>query len=116
MERELIPLFKLCSCCCVAVSCLCLFLVMRSVIMVYPYHTHLVSDTEYGFTDHSNAVLLLWIFFFFLSLPFVMSVYCSPVATCWEKFDLLALLCYFRFCHFPIWCPGSGLVLDCMDS
>ena len=22
------------------------------------------------------------------------------------------LLC---FCHFPLWCPGSGVVLDCID-
>ena len=21
-----------------------------------------------------------------------------------------------RFCHFPMWCPGSGVVLDCIDS
>ena len=20
------------------------------------------------------------------------------------------------FCHFPIWCPASGVVLDCIDS
>ena len=20
------------------------------------------------------------------------------------------------FCHFPMWYPGSGVVLDCMDS
>ena len=20
------------------------------------------------------------------------------------------------FCHFPMWCPGSGVVLDCIDS
>ena len=19
------------------------------------------------------------------------------------------------FCHFPVWCPGSGVVLDCID-
>ena len=23
------------------------------------------------------------------------------------------LLC---FCHFPIWCPGSGVVFDCMNT
>ena len=21
-----------------------------------------------------------------------------------------------RFCHFPVWCPMSGVVLDCIDS
>ena len=20
------------------------------------------------------------------------------------------------FCHFPMWCPGSGVVLDCIES
>ena len=29
-----------------------------------------------------------------------------------------ALVCdvFLRFCHFPMWCPGSGVVLDCIDS
>ena len=50
-----------------------------------------------NFTDRSNAVLLLWIFFViyvyvclyntFLSVP------CSLVSTCWEMADLLAVLC-----------------------
>ena len=31
-------------------------------------------------------------------------------------FWLLWLLCLFCFCHFPTWCPGSGVVLDCIDS
>ena len=31
--------------------------------------------------------------------------------------DKLALLCAFLcFCHFPIWCPGSGVVLFCIGS
>ena len=48
----------------------------------------------------------------FLSVPF------SIVVTCWEKADLMALLCsmFSCFCHFPIWCPVSGAVLDCIDS
>ena len=24
--------------------------------------------------------------------------------------------CFVMFCHFPMWCPGSGVVLDCIDS
>ena len=45
-------------------------------------------------------------------------VYCSLAVTCWEKADFLALLCvmFFVLCHFPIRCPGSGVVLDCIDS
>ena len=32
--------------------------------------------------------------------------------------DLLALVCdvYLCLCHFPMSCPGSGVVLDCIDS
>ena len=33
---------------------------------------------------------------------------CGKGLTYW-----LFLLC---FCHFPMWCPGSGVVLDCIDS
>ena len=36
------------------------------------------------------------------------------VITCWERADLLALLCVIFSC--PIWCPGSGVVLDCINS
>ena len=47
------------------------------------------------FTDRSKAVLLLWIFFF--CLVFAMSLYASVymcfVVTCWERADLLALVC-----------------------
>ena len=40
------------------------------------------------------------------------------MVTCLERDDLLALLCdvFLCFCHFPIWCSGSGVVLDCIDS
>ena len=40
------------------------------------------------------------------------------VVTCWERTDLLALVCdvYLCFCHFPMWYPRSGVVLDCIDS
>ena len=23
---------------------------------------------------------------------------------------------FLYFCHFPMWCPGSDLILDCIDS
>ena len=46
------------------------------------------------------------------------SVYCRCVVTCWERADLLALVCDVLLCiyHFPIWYPGSGVVLDCIAS
>ena len=51
-----------------------------------------------------------------LSLPYCHVCSLEP---CWEVADLLALLCVMFscvFCHFPIRCPGSGVVLDCIDS
>ena len=59
------------------------------------------------FTDRSKAVLLLWIFNVFFCLVFAMSlcvsVYMCFVVTCWEKADLLALVCgvYCEFVTFP---------------
>ena len=41
----------------------------------------------------------------------------SPVGkglTSWRSFMSCFLVCF--FCHFPIRCPGSGVVLDGMDS
>ena len=46
------------------------------------------------------------------------SVHCCLVVTCWEKADLLAHVYDFKLCicHFPVWYPGSGVVLVCIDS
>ena len=46
------------------------------------------------------------------------SVHCCLVVACWERGDLLALICGVKLCdcNFPIWYPGSGVVLDCIDS
>ena len=67
----------------------------------------------------------------------VLSVTCSRVITCWEKAGLTTLLCVMFFCVFVtspydvpglitllcgmfscvfVRCPGSGVVLDCIDS
>ena len=49
----------------------------------------------------------------------VLSVPCSIVVIRCEMADLLALLCVTFSCvvvRFPIWCPESGVVLDCIDS
>ena len=66
-----------------------------------------------NFADRFKAVLLLWIIFMFiLVLP------CSPVIACWEKADLLALLCAVFSCVSSLShrSSGSGIVLDCIDS
>ena len=41
-------------------------------------------------------------------------VHCHRVVTCWERADLLALVCNILLCfrHFPMWYPGSGVVLS----
>ena len=46
------------------------------------------------------------------------SVHCCLVVTCWERADFLALVCdvLLCFCYFPIWYPGSGVVLYCINS
>ena len=49
------------------------------------------------FTDRSKAVLLLWIFYVLFCLVFAMplcaSRYMCLVITCWERADLLAIVC-----------------------
>ena len=39
--------------------------------------------------------------------------------TCLERANLLVFICVMFdcvFCHFPLLCLGSGMVLDCIDS
>ena len=75
------------------------------------------------FTDHSKAVLLLWIFYVFVlsCICYVFVHVCLNmcfVVTCWERADLLALVlwCLTVSLSLSHWYPGSGVVLDCIDS
>ena len=56
--------------------------------------------------------------FCYLYFVFVMFS-CLFIAALWSpaggRADLLALL-YVVFCNFSMWCPGSGVVLGCIDS
>ena len=45
------------------------------------------------FTDCSKAVLLICFFCLSFAMPLCTSVYVCLVVTCWEKADLLALVC-----------------------
>ena len=61
------------------------------------------------------------VFFLFMFRVYhaFLSVHCSLVFSCWERAGLLALLCvmfYSVFVAFQLWCPGSGVVLDCINS
>ena len=87
-------------------------------------HDIMVADVNVKpqITKQKPKCYLLWILFVIrvcfcyavLSVPFKF----SPLITCWERADLFALLSvvFLVFCHFPIRCPGSGVVLDCIDS
>ena len=54
---------------------------------------------------------------FMSCVPFA-SVHCFLVVTCFERADLLALVCGVRlcYCYFPIWYPVSGVVLEFINS
>ena len=45
---------------------------------------------------------LLCFFCLVFAMPLCAPVYMCLVVTCWERADLLALLCGVRVCHFPI--------------
>ena len=47
------------------------------------------------------------------TIPLCASVYMCFVVTCWERADLLALVCGVSLSY---WYPGSGVVLDRIDS
>ena len=74
---------------------------------------------------HSSKIFLLTVprqcFFcgsFVLFMFCVSHAFGCLVVTCWERANPLALVCdvLLCFCHFPMWYPGSGLVLDGIDS
>ena len=45
-------------------------------------------------------------------------IHCCLVVSCWERADLLALVCDVNlcFCQFPLLYSGSGVVINCIDS
>ena len=48
----------------------------------------------------------------------IMSVHCRHRSTAGKEltFDSLVFDVFLCFCHIPMWCPCSGLVLDCISS
>ena len=59
----------------------------------------------------------MFLFCLVFAMSLCASVYMCFVVTCWERADLLALVCgvYFEL-SLSHWYPGSGVVLDCIDS
>ena len=72
-------------------------MLQRTETRVCKYETGISPPVKY-FTDHSKAVLILCIFYVFFfcpvfAMPLCVSVYLCLVVTCWERADLLALIC-----------------------
>ena len=58
----------------------------------------------------------MFLFCLVFAMSLCASVYMCFVVTCWERADLLALVGGV-YCEFVThWYPGSGVVLDCIDS
>ena len=61
--------------------------------------------------------LLCFFFCLVFALSLCASVYMCLVVTCWERADLFALVCGVELSlSLSYWYPGSGVVLDCIDS
>ena len=141
-KRELIALLNLSSWCLVMVERLFLAVprgCLQFVIVVFPDHTHLLSfyvlvninlwgwrritcwipPVKY-FTDRSKGVLFIDLVCFFclvFVMPLCAPVYLCLVVTCWEKgWPLWILWCIIVSLSLSTWYPGSGVVLDCIDS
>ena len=64
-------------------------------------------------TDHSKAVDL----FCYLCFVFVFAILSYLfLAALWSPAMKGSTYVFLCSCHFPIQCPGSGVVLDCIDS
>ena len=68
-------------------------------------------------------VLLLWIIFvIYVSCFSCFLLHVCSLQPCGHLLGkgkpLGSLVCgvYLCFCHFPMWCPGLGVILDCIDS
>ena len=76
-------------------------------------------DLKY-FRDRFQAELHLWIICVFCFLCFLCFRVCSllPCGHLMEKDWPLGSCCWclLYFCYFPMWYPGSGVVLDCIVS
>ena len=58
----------------------------------------------------------MFLFCLVFAMSLCASVFICSVVTCWERADLLALVCGV-YCELSLsnWYLGSGVVLDCID-
>ena len=108
------------------------FRVQKNCFMLYQRITKYCYDKYYYLKPSSKIYVLLtaqrpclfcgsFLLFMFRVCHAFLRVQCSLVVNCWERANLVALLCVV-FCgvlHFPVWCPhcpGLAVVLYCIDS
>ena len=65
------------------------------------------------FRGGASFVDLLCFFCLVFVMPLCASVRLCLMVTCWERADLLALVCGVSLSH---WYPGSDVILDCINS
>ena len=87
------------------------------------YSTPITFHSSGTFTDRCKAMPLLW--FLFVIYASCLSLLCCLACSLQPCDHLLgkgwplgSLVCdvFLCFCHFTLWCPGSGVVLDYIDS
>ena len=80
--------------------------------------SNMLKPSSYLVIDRSKSVLHLWILFVIC----VSCLSCCLVFPCGhllrKRWPLGSFVCdvFLCFCHFPIWCPGSGVVFDSIYS
>ena len=80
------------------------------------------SSCKNIFTDRSRAVLHLWILFLIYVSCLSCFLVCSLqpcghlLGNCSPHGSFVCDVFLLVFCHFPMLCPGSGVVLDCIDN
>ena len=58
----------------------------------------------------------MFLFCLVFAMSLCASVYMCFIVTCWERADLLALVCGVLLLSLSLWYLGSDVVLDCIDS
>ena len=67
--------------------------------------------------NNFNVFLIFASFMDLFHLCFYYTALSVPCKACDQLTSKLSCLCVFRvFCYCPKWCPGSGVMLDCIDS
>ena len=79
------------------------------------YPKFIVSNQKEKFIHKGLKVCFFFCLVF--AIPLCASVYMCLVVICWERADLISrLLCLTVSLSLSHWYPGSGVVLDCIDS